>query len=479
MFNRRLRMLMRHTWLIAIFSIFVFAGLVGVALYFSDQPTRMRFAVGPRDSADVKFVELLAEKFKNEHASIQIIPVLKDAPVGAKDVVAGKPDFDLAVIRSNLAISQGWPVVAILRQNTAVLMVPAPGARDAKKVAARKGAAGKIEKVSDLAGRRVGIVQSEASPDLLRDILEQYEVPLERVEVFDVPPQNLKNMIRDNQVDAILVAGPVTGKAIAETVAAASYNKQAPTFIEIDQAEAIAQRITAYEKFSIVSGSFGGSPAKPEEDMDSVNFPQYIVARRSLDEGKIATFAKLLYTSRQSLAHALPGVVKIEKPSTDKDSAVLVHPGADAYLGDNLKTFFERYGDPIFYGLLIFPVFGSALAALAGYLRVNTSTRRLRLLHRLLLAAKKAHGSETLEALNELQAAVDGMVTEAIHQAERDQLGETEMMTFSMAINEARIAIAARRSELLLHPISETAQVIAARSVGAPQQVTSPRQAKA
>jgi TRAP-type uncharacterized transport system substrate-binding protein len=467
MMERRLRMILRHTWLVGIFVILLLGGLVSAAVYYSSEPTVMRIAVGPPDSADVDFVKSLADKLQRDRAPIRLVPVIRDQAVGAKDVI-GKSEFDLAVVRSNLGISQGWPVVAILRQNVAVLLVPAPGARDAKKV---KGKPAKIEKVTDLAGRRVGIVMhSEASPDLLRDLLHQYNVPLDKVQFVDIEPQNLTNSIRDNQIDAILVAGPVTGQAIAETVAAASRDRQTPSVIAIDQAEAIAQRLTAYEKFSIVAGSFGGSPAVPAEETESLNFPQYIVARRSLDESHIATFAKLLYTSRQGLAHDLPGVVKIEKPSTDKDSAVLVHPGADSYLGDNQKTFFDRYGDAIFYGLLILPLFGSALAGMAGYFRADKSTRRLRLLHRLLVVTKKARTAETLQVLDELQVETDTIVAEAIHQAERDQLDEMAMMTFTMAMNEARLAISDRRSLLLLRPESEQTSLSAVRPAAVPQQ---------
>jgi TRAP-type uncharacterized transport system substrate-binding protein len=471
MMARRMRLILRHTWLVVTFAVLLLAGLIALSVYMLEQQTVLRVAVGPRDSADVRIVEILADKFAREHASIKLVPVIQNEPVNAKDI-SGKPDFDLAIIRSNLVIDARWPVVAIVRQNVAVLMVPAPGTRDPKKVDAKKAKLAKIEKVPDLAGRRVGIVgESEASPDLLHDILRQYDVPIDKVELLEVAPKDLQNAVHDNRIDAILVAGPVTGKAIADAVAAASNGKQAPTFIAIDQAEAIAQRLTAYEKFSIVAGSFGGSPAKPAEDMDSLNFPQYIVARRTLDEGQIANFSKLLYTSRQALAHDLPGVVKIEKPSTDKDSAVLVHPGAETYLGDNQKSFFEKYGDGIFYGLLILPFFGSGLAALAGYLRADDSTRRIRLLHRLLTITKKARCAETLELVDELQAECDDVVTETIHQAERDKLDDTAMAIFNLAINQSRLAISDRRAALLLRPLGEAAPR------PAPQPISTPRQA--
>jgi TRAP-type uncharacterized transport system substrate-binding protein len=473
MMGRRLRLILRHTWLVTIFAVLLLAGLIFLSIYMFSQQTVLRIAVGPHDSADVKMVEILADKFARERASIKLVPVVQDDPVNAKDI-SGRPDFDLAIIRSNLVIDARWPVVAILRQNVAVLMVPAPGTRDPKSFDAKKNKLAKITKVPELAGHRIGIVsESEASPDLLHDILRQYNVPFNKVDVTEIDPKDLPSAIRDNRVDAILVAGPVTGKAIADAVAAASTDKQAPTFIAIDQAEAMAQRLTAYEKFSIVAGSFGGSPAKPAEDMDSLNFPQYIVARRSLDEGQIATFSKLLYTSRQALAHDLPGVVKIEKPSTDKDSAVLVHPGAESYLGDNQKTFFEKYGDAIFYGLLILPFFGSGLAALAGYLRADNSTRRMRLLQRLLIITKKARCAESPELVDDLQAECDDVVTETIHEAERNKLDDTAMASFNLAINQARLAISDRRAALLLRPLAESPPRTLPQAVNTPRQVAS------
>ena len=83
----------------------------------------------------------------------------------------------------------------------------------------------------------------------------------------------------------------------------------------------------------------------------------------------IATLAKTIYSSRQALAAAVPGEIKIEAPSTDKDADAVVHPGALTYLNDSQQSFFDIYGNEIFYGMLIFPVFGSALAGMASYLR--------------------------------------------------------------------------------------------------------------
>ena len=60
-----------------------------------------------------------------------------------------------------------WPVVAILRQNVMAVIVPAPAS--GKPASGKKGKkSGKIEKIDQLAGRRVGVVSgNEATTGLL------------------------------------------------------------------------------------------------------------------------------------------------------------------------------------------------------------------------------------------------------------------------------------------------------------------------
>src|SRR5208282_1781400 len=122
-----------------------------------------------------------------------------------------------------------------------------------------------------------------------------------------------------------------------------------------------------------------------------------------------------------ALAAAMPGEIKIKAPPTEKDAGVTVHPGALAYLTDDQKSFFDKYGDDIFYGLLIFPLFGSAVAALASYFRHGGRTRRLRLLQRLLDLVRKAHAAPSLEALDQMQTDVDNLVVAVIHQGEHEE----------------------------------------------------------
>ena len=194
---------------------------------------------------------------------------------------------------------------------------------------------------------------------------------------------------------------------------------------------------------------FTGNPAAPADKLKTLTFPQYLVARKTTHHDRITTLARLVYSSRQALAAAMPGEVKIEAPSTDKDASVIVHPGALVYLNDDQKSFFDKYGDYIFYTLLIFPIFGSAIAGIAGYFRGSGRTRRLRLLQRLIDIVHKVHIAPTLAALDQLTLDADNLVVAIIHQSEHDDYDETVQMSFSLALDQARFAIAARRAVLI------------------------------
>jgi len=500
MMRNRMRMFLRHTWLVTILGTLALGGMVWAGFYFTTQADHMRIAAGP---VDAKFVEALATELSDGHhnLTLQIVPTQS-----SKDTAEAmsKNEADLAILPSNLDDSLNWPTIAILRQNVmALIVLPPPPAKQPDTAAATKAAKGgksakpskpskpakaaksdddddsdsdssddsdskKFGKVTQLSGKRVGIVTgNEATTGLLELLLSHYGVPLAKVTVSEIDPKNLADAIRNNQVDVLFVAGAATGQAVSSTVAAATQNGVAPTFIAIDQADGIAKRNPAFDSISIDAGTFGGNPPAPSDDLNSLSFGEYLVARKSFSASVVGTLTKVIYASRQKLAAAVPGDIKIAAPSTDKDGDVVVHPGALAYLTDNQQSFFDKYGDDIFYGMLIFPVFGSAIAGLASYLRSDTRTRRLRLLQRVLDLVRKAHSAQTLEALEHLQIEADNLVIAIIHQSEHEEFDETVRMSFAFALDQLRFTMAARRTAILDHAGTSTAAAEAGGSKAA------------
>jgi len=489
MVRSRVRTFLRHTWLVAILGTIALVGGVWGAFYLTTEADHMRIAAGPLDS---KFVQALINQIavNRQDLSLQVVPT-----AGPKESAAEmtKGDADLAILPSNLADALNWPVVAMLRQNVMALVVPAapPAAPKAEKPAPKpaksskaggKGAKGKAAqvaaakddsnddsdsdkdtsgdsdkskfgKVPDLSGKRIGIVTgNEATAGLLELVLTHYGVPLTKVTISQIAPDDVANAVKKNKVDAFFVAGAAAGQAISGLVAAATQDGKPPNFIEIDQADGIAKRSPAFDSVTIDAGTFGGNPPSPSDDLKSLSFAEFLVARKTYSDSVISSLSRVIYTSRQALAAAAPGDIKIAAPSTDKDGDVVVHPGTLAYLSDTQQSFFDKYGDDIFYGLLIFPIFGSAIAGVASYLRSDGRTQRLRLLQRALDLVRKAHAAQTLEAVEKLQVEADELVVAIIHQSEREEFDESVRMSFAFALDQLRFAMATRRAVITGQP---------------------------
>jgi hypothetical protein len=155
----------------------------------------------------------------------------------------------------------------------------------------------------------------------------------------------------------------------------------------------------------------------------------------------------------------MASAAKIEKPDTDKDAAVTVHPGAAAYLDGELKTFFDRYSDLLYWGLMAMSVLGSGFAGLLSYSKADDRVRKLRTLEKLLEIAKSARSADTVKALDDLQAEVDDIQADMIREVEASTLDETAMMAYGMSIERAQLTISDRRAALAGLPARPLAAV--------------------
>ena len=376
--RRRVRIMMRHTRLLTIACILLAAGITGIAYFFLTQPQTLRIAVGPPTSEDVKVVQAISTELKSNRASVRLQPIVL-AGVAAAAAAIDKGQTDLAVIRRDVGMPKDGQAVAILRKNVVVFIVPPAGEEETPKAKARKGkrtakatAAKDVpEKIGDLIGRRLGVIgRTQANIELLKVVLKQYNIGADKIvmltendlakpndpkkiSVVQLDTTGVTAAIHDTNPDVIMAVGPISSGITADAIAAVTRGSEQPTFLKIDASEAIAERNPVYESTEIKAGAFGGSPPRPEEAVETIEVSHYIVARRRLPENTVADFTKQLFAIRQVLASEMTSAAKIEKPDTDKDAAVPVHPGASAYLDGELKTFFDRYNDIMFWGVML------------------------------------------------------------------------------------------------------------------------------
>ena len=475
--RERLSLSMRQTWFIIPAIVFLLLGVAGAALYISSETMTLRFAVGPPASEDSRIVQALAQQFLRDRATVRLAPIIAEGPAAASRALdAG--EAELAIVRRDIAYPQSGQVVAVLRESVVAIIVPAAGSLAAggakptptpqkQKTQARKPKPIEkpiekkpIEKIEDFPGRRIGVVgTSTANGDVFDAILKEYQIEPDKVATIALDPRDIAGSLRGNPVDAIIAIGPVAGRVIADAITASTYGKSEPKLIKIGASEAIAAHHLAYETTEIKAGVFASQSTLPEEDVETISVKHYIVARKTLRENTVADFTRLLFAARQSLGAEYPALAKIEKPDTDRDATVPAHPGAAAFLDNDQKTFFDKYSDYLYFGLMLMSGLGSGIAWLASYARADDRVKRLKVLEHLLDIVKSARAAATLDELGRLRDDADAVLARTIRDVEGNRLDESALMAFSLALDQAQLAISDRRATLigmLLPPPSAT-----------------------
>ena len=406
------------------------AAIAAAVLYWEwgSGTTTLRVAVGPANGEDTRIVYAIAQILKREQSPVRlrVIPT-EGAFQSAQALEAGQ--VELAVVRSDALMPANAPSVAILHTNAALLMAPASAG---------------IREVADLAGKTVGILRGNANNERLLDvILAQYDVPASLVSRKLLQPADLTDAA--SKLDAVLVFGAVPGMVIDDAVGAFSQARPGGlSFIGVNEAEALAQRQPAYEAVRIVRGTFGGTPPRPPETLTTLGVTFRLVARASADQNEIAELTRQIFENRIELAAMVPLAAGIAAPDTAKTARHPVHPGAAAFLDDEELTFMERYGDWIYFGVMVIGFFGSAVAALSSRFR-RQSHEQARRLDQLLGLMRTARRCEDLAALDQLEQDADEIFAATLQVATHEEIDPSRLAAFSLALEQVRHAIGEKR----------------------------------
>ena len=439
------RSAVRRLTFVLIAGVLALIGALAAGYYFAMRPVTLRIAVGPANSDDLRVVQTLAQAFNNQHNSmVKLRPVQTDgATASAQTLADGKAD--LAIIRGDLEVPKNAQAVATLRKNVVVLWAPPPAKGKGKKAA-------KITKITQLAGRKIGVVgRTPANVNLLKVILQQYGVDPLKVEIIQFPANEAAEAIKNQKADAYLAVGPGGSKITIDAITASSRDGGAPTFLAIDAAEAIAQNHPAYEASEIPAGSLGASD-RPEEEVKTISFSHHVVARKGLSESTVAAFTRQLFGVRQSLKNDFPLAARIETPDTDKDATIPAHPGAAAFVDGEEKTFLDRYSDYIWWSLMALSAMGSAGAWFAGYLKKDERNTNSSQRERLLDMLRTARSCDSTDELDQMQTEADDILRDTLICFEHGAIEQGTLTAFNIALEQFHNAVADRKLLLMSMP---------------------------
>jgi hypothetical protein len=157
--------------------------------------------------------------------------------------------------------------------------------------------------------------------------------------------------------------------------------------------------------------------------------PVHLVVKRSLDNDTVGAIAKGVMEARRELIGEYQAMSQITAPSTDKDANIPIHPGAKIYFEGEEKSFFDKYGDQLFYGTLILGSLTSALAAVWKFVAAGPTEpggRPIDRLHALATRIRSANNEEELEAIED--------ELDAILREELDGLDSSQETAFNVMV---------------------------------------------
>ena len=415
-------------------------GVSALGWYLASAATTLRIAVGPAGGEDARLLAAIGATLARDRDSVRLKLLATRDTLESATAIDSRSS-DLAVVRTDVAMPAGAQTVAILHRDAVMLLAPAGRG---------------IATVTQLVGRTVGVVRHmPANERILDTLLAFYDVPSSAVErVVLEGPADVEMALRSGRVDAVLAVGTISGRTVSETFAAvvAAAAGATPVFIAVPEAGAIAQRSPAFETYEIVRGAFGGATPRPAEAVHTLGVTHRLVAASTVSDTAVSEFTKLLFAMRPRLVVEVPLANRLEAPDTSKSSVNPVHPGAAAYYDGEIPTFFERYEDWIYLGVMGLSILGSGAAGFASRAAGRRRVQMLGLLGRLLAIVREARLAASEHDLHGLETEADTILGVALDSAGSGRLDAVGVSAFTLGLEQVRQAIATQRSRIAARP---------------------------
>jgi TRAP transporter TAXI family solute receptor len=301
----------------------------------------------------VQLMSTIATRLASTGAPVRLKVLDKGNALDAvKAFSAGQAD--LAVARTDIGDLSGAATVVVVTRNTVLIVAP-PGSS--------------IKEMDDLKGKTIGVVAGEVNQKVVEALNREYGLDSAKTHFKDLAPADIPQALKSKQVSALLVVMPIAEKYLTmlRSVFPKS-GKQTLALVPIESAGAIAAVAKYYQSYDLPKGTVLGSPPIPDDDMKTLQVPLYLVANKKLSDDVVSSLAKAIMDTRRDLLGQDPLIAQISEPDTDKtdannDTYIPIHPGAAAYFGGNVQSFFDKHGDQIFYGTMLLGTLTSLFAA--------------------------------------------------------------------------------------------------------------------
>ena len=411
-----------------------FACGAGVLAYgYFTRPETLTVAAGSVDGDAFRLMSAIAARMSSTGSSVRLRVVDKGTPLEAVKAFSNG-EADLATARGDIGdLSASRTVVVVA--NAVVLLVVPPGSP--------------IAKMEDLKGKTIGVLSMDLNRRVVEAITKEYDLNPTKTNFRDLSLKDVAQLVQSKQISAVLVVRPITEKYL--TVVRDLFPHQAKHttgLVPIESADAIATVDRAYESYELPKGTIRGSPPVPDDDLTTLRVPFYLIANKNLSDEVVATLTKEIIESRRDLVGDYPLLAQLSSPNTDKDAYIPIYPGAAAYFNGEQKTFFDKYGDWIFYGSILLGSLASLLAATWKFIaRDYPTTDRTALVRLYALASAIGHATSE-EELTDVEQDIDDILKFELEKHVHRHTDAADIAALGLATHRLEHLIVQRRAAI-------------------------------
>jgi TRAP-type uncharacterized transport system substrate-binding protein len=388
----------------------------------------IRMAVPPLTASGDKFVAALRREMAVEYPRVQLTFIqTPDLDASADALKSGHADA--AMVRSdNPMAAEGRTLVIVRKIAAIVILGPHTDATG----------------WSDLKEKKIGVLTTSGQLDPLQKVLLDFYDVSER-DIRLLAPNDVGPEVAGKNVAAVLAIGPAGPGTIADAARAIRIaTKQAPKFLDFDEADAIMQRYPAYEKLDIPQGAFVGSPPMPGATATAIAATVRLVSKPSLTNFAAGELTRVILAAKARLAASELGTGQIEAPDTDK-SVFPIHPGTVSYLAGDKPDLVDDSLNYIALGSMVLGVFGTVgawLAAMWGRRLHQELHRQVSALPSILAAIRAASPDE----LDRIEARLDQVSEWLVEYYVNEKIPNERYSAIEAKLAEIRTIIGRRRA---------------------------------
>jgi TRAP transporter TAXI family solute receptor len=388
-------------------------------LFWFSRPVALVIAAGSAELNEPKVVQALVDALAQERSPVRLTVLTTGGPFESAQAIAeGKAD--VALTRSDIALAQGATSVVALRKFYPVLISPK---------------ASKITKMADLRGKRVGIASFPAQNlPLAQRVLQHWGLKASDYLLLPLEPPNIEAALADKRLDAffaIAAAGSRPAGRFIDTLRA-KWGKDFQ-LLPFDEVSALVSKIPGLEAGEIPKGYFGGEPARPEEDLDTIALSNRIVVSSKVSDDTAATLTRHLLALRDKKQAQLPELLTIGAPVRDNPT-LPVNPGSAQIFDGTYQNFVDRYTNHFYISLAILGGLGSIVGTHFRRGRAHRRTQVAAQLHEVLRLGDEVAKGESEHAVRSALNKVDEILQETLMAGAHGDLNAGQVSAMQAAV---------------------------------------------